>query len=159
MPGLEIENAKFWIRVERDGQLSSRAMPEGTFQRQYALSEGQIGATEAAPVEGLLRYDLPCIFESVVVRLEGNTAPVLQNTIGHWPEAVDDDQLDMYPHLHYLEERKTGIPWRFERWYTLAGPYLVLESEQYFERPRPVTRGKNWERFIVQLRQVMDLAG
>jgi hypothetical protein len=158
MQGLEIWNREFSIRVGHDGRLSFRPMPDGSFERQFALSEGQVEVADVAPVAGLFRYDLPCVFESLVVRLEGNTAPILEKTKGHWPEAVDDDQLETYPHLHVLEERKTGIPWRFERWYTLAGPYLVFESEQYFERPRPVEHGKNWERLIVQLRQVADLA-
>jgi hypothetical protein len=56
-----------------------------------------------------------------------------------------------------LEERKTGMPWRCERWYTLIGPYLVFENEQYFELSRPLQHGKNWVRWIVQLQQVADL--
>jgi hypothetical protein len=110
------------------------------------------------PVKGLLYYPMSCAFESLVVRVEGITSPALDRAVGQWPEKVDDDELESYPHLHFLEERKTGMPWRLERWYTLAGPYLVFDSQQYFERPRSVQRGKNWERLIVQLRQVVDLS-
>ena len=90
--------------------------------------------------------------------MEGRAAPALERAAGQWPADVDDDQLEAYPHLHFLEERKTGIPWRLERWYTLAGPYLVFDSQQYFERSRPRQQGKDWERLIVQLRQVVDVA-
>ena len=92
------------------------------------------------------------------MRVEGVAAPVLNRVVGEWPAAVDDDQLETYPYLHFLEERKTGTPWRLERWYTLAGQYLIFDSEQYFERTELQHRGKNWERFIVQLRQVVNLS-
>ncbi|KPL24212.1 MAG: hypothetical protein AMJ93_02865 [Anaerolineae bacterium SM23_84] len=158
MQGLEVWNDQVLIRVFRGGRLAFRAMPDGDFEGHYELQEGRVEAPGTAPVTGLLHYALPCIHERVVVRVEGVAVPLLDRAVGEWPAAVDDDQLETYPHLHFLEERKTGMPWRFERWYTIAGPYLVFDSEQYFERQRVVERGKNWERLILQLRQVVDLS-
>jgi len=158
MQGLQIWNEQAMIRVSRDARLTFRLMPDGEFHQHVELQEGSVEVTGIAAVNGLLHHAMPCLFESLVVRVEGIAAPVLDRAIGQWPTAVDDE-LEIYPHLHFLEERKTGMPWRLERWYTLAGRYLILDSEQYFERPRPVARGKNWERLIVQLRQVVDLAG
>ena len=159
MQGLEIWNDQGMIRVSRDARLAFRLMPDGEFHQHVELQEGSAKVAGIAAVNGLLHYAMPCLFESLVVRVEGIAAPVLDRAIGQWPMAVDDDELETYPHLHFLEERKTGMPWRFERWYTLAGPYLIFDSEQYFERPRPVARGKRWERLIVQWRQVVDLVG
>jgi len=159
MQGLQIWNDQAMLRVSRDARLAFRLMPDGTFHQHVELQEGSTKVAGIAAVNGLLHYAMPCLFESLVVRVEGIAAPVLDRAIGQWPTAVDDDELETYPHLHLLEERKTGMPWRFERWYTLAGPYLIFDSEQYFERPRPVTRGTRWERLIVQLRQVVDFVG
>lgn len=158
MQGLEMWNDQVLIRVFRDGRLTFRAMPDGDFEGHSELQEGRIEVPGTTPVDGLLHYALPCLFERVVVRVEGVAVPLLDRAVGEWPAAVDDDQLETYPHLHFLEERRTGMPWRFERWYTIARPYLIFDSEQYFERQRAVERGKNWERLIVQLRQVVDLS-
>jgi hypothetical protein len=159
MQGLEVWNHQVMIQVARDGQLAFRVMPDGDLQEGTRLQEGGVSVPEMAPVTGLLYYAMPCVFESLAVRVEGIAAPVLERALGQWPAAVDDDELEAYPHLHFLEARKTGTPWRFERWYTLAATYLIFDSQQYFERPRPVPRGKNWERLIVQLRQVVELSG
>jgi hypothetical protein len=158
MQGLRVWNHQVMIQVARDGRLAFRLMPNGNFQRDLELKDGSVKVPEMPLVEGLLYYPMSCAFESLVVRVEGMTSPALDREVGQWPEAVDDDELEAYPHLHFMEERKTGTPWRLERWYTLAGPYLVFDSQQYFERRRPVQRGKNWERLIVELRQVVDLS-
>jgi hypothetical protein len=154
---LEIGNDRASIQVSPDAQLTIRLIPEGQFGAKHMLSDGSIALRDRAPLSGLLYYALPCVFEGLIVRVEGVASPALQSTLGRWPPAVDDDDLDAYPHLHFVEERKTGAPWRFERWYTLAGSHLVFESDQYFERACPAERGQNWERFIVQLRQVVHL--
>jgi hypothetical protein len=158
MQGLEVWNHEVMIRVACNGQLAFRLMPEGEWQSELELQRGRAQVSGAAPVDGLLHYAMSCVFESLVVRVEGTPTPVLDRAVGQWPEAIDDDELDTYPYLHFLEERKTGTPWRLERWYTVAGPCLVFDSEQYFERPRPVDRGKSWERLIIRLRQVVNLA-
>jgi hypothetical protein len=180
MQGLQVCNEQAAILVSREGRLavhlagrtasagrSPRARrgrgsrPErgrDEFSAEVELLEGTLKLGDLAPASGLLYYALPCVHESVTVHVEGMATPVLDRAVGQWPEDVDDDHLEAYPHLHFLEERKTGIPWRLERWYTLAGPYLVFESHQYSERSRPRQRGKDWERLIVQLRQVVDVA-
>ncbi len=157
MQGLEVWNHEVMIRVRCDGRLAFHLMPEGPSQSELELQLGRAQVAGTEPVDELFHYAMPCVFESLVVRVEGSAAPVLDRAVGQWPETIDDDQLETYPYLHFVEERKTGTPWRLERWYTIAGPYLVFDSEQYFERPRPVDRGKNWERLIIRLRQVVDL--
>jgi hypothetical protein len=158
MQGLQVWNEQVAIHVSREGRLAVRPVERDEFSAQAELLEGTLKLGELVPASGLLYYALPCVHESVTVHLEGMAAPVLERAVGQWPEGVDDDQLEVYPHLHFLEERKTGIPWRLERWYTLAGPYLVFDSQQYFERSRRRQHGKDWERLIVQLRQVVDVA-
>jgi len=158
MQGLQVHNERVAIQVSREGRLGLRPAASDKFLAQAELLEGSVGLGELAPASGLLYYALPCVYESVTVQMEGMAAPVLERIVGQWPADVDDDLLEVYPHLHFLEERKTGIPWRLERWYTLADSYLVFDSQQYFERPRPRQRGKDWERLIVHLRQVVDTA-
>jgi hypothetical protein len=158
MQGLQVWNEQVAIRVSREGRLAVRLAARDEFSAEVDLSEGVLKLGDLAPASGLLYYALACVYESVTVNVEGMPTPVLERATGHWPADVDDDHLEAYPHLHFLEERKTGIPWRLERWYTLAGPYLVFDSQQYFERSRPRQRGKDWERLIVQLRQVVDVA-
>lgn len=158
MQGLQVWNDRVVLNVSRGGRLAFRLMPDGESVEGLELGEGCVGVEHIAPVSGLLYYALPCVLESLVVRLEGVTAPLVSRTTGEWPPSLDDDELEAYPHLHFLEERKTGMPWRLERWYTLAGPYLVFDAQQYFERSRPRERGRDWERLIVQLRQVVDLS-
>lgn len=158
MKGLQVWNHQVMIQVACDGRLAFRLMPEGEWQSEIELQRGHAEVSGTTPVDGLLHYAMPCVFESLVVRVEGTTAPVLDRALGQWPEAIDDDELETYPYLHFLEERKTGMPWRLERWYTVAGSHLVFDSEQYFERPLPVERGRNWERLIIRLRQVVNLA-
>ena len=157
MHGLQVWNDQAMIRVSRAGRLAFGRMPDGKLHEGVELQEGSVEVDGSEPLRGLLFYAIPCISERLVVRLEGVAAPVLNRVAGEWPAAVDDDQLETYPNLHFLEERKTGMPWRFERWYTVAGKYVIYDSEQYFERTSPVDRGKNWERLIVQLRQVIDV--
>ncbi len=158
MQGLQVWNEQVAIHVSREGGLALRLAARDEFSAQVELLEGTLELGDLVPASGLLYYALPCVHESVSVHVEGMAVPVLERAVGQWPADVDDDQLEVYPHLHFLEERKTGIPWRLERWYTLAGPYLVFDSQQYFERSRPRQRGKDWERLIVHLRQVVDAA-
>ncbi len=158
MPGLQVWNEQVAIGVSREGRLAMRPVEQDEFSAQVELVEGTLKLGELVPASGLLHYALPCVHESVSVHMEGIAVPVLERAVGQWPAEVDDDQLEVYPHLHFLEERKTGIPWRLERWYTLAGPYLVFDCQQYFERSRPRQRGRDWERLIVHLRQVVDVA-
>ena len=157
MQGLQLQNDQIALRVSRDGRLDVRSMKNGQSCVALDLQEGSIQATGTAPIEGLLYYAMPSVFESMAVRVEGAPSPLIQRTSGRWPAAIDGDELEFYSLLHLLEERKTGIPWRSERWYTLAGSHLVFESEQYFERACPRQHGKNWERLIVHLQQVVHL--
>ncbi|MBC7261403.1 MAG: hypothetical protein H5T63_05270 [Chloroflexi bacterium] len=157
MQELQIWNDQVLLRIARDARLAFRLTGEETFYGDFEFQEGVVEVEGIAPVRGLLYYAMPCVFESLVVQLEGIATPSVFQTVGEWPTDIDDDQLETYPHLHFLEERKTGTPWRLERWYTLAGSYLIFDSQQYFERSRPVQHGKNWERLMVQLRQVADL--
>lgn len=157
MQGLQLQNDQIALRVSRDARLDVRLMKDGQSCVALDLQEGSIQVTGTAPVAGLLHYAMPSVFESLAVRLEGAPSALIQRTSGRWPAAIDGDELEFYPHLHFLEERKTGIPWRSERWYTLAGSHLVFESEQYFERACPRQHGKNWERLIVHLQQVVHL--
>lgn len=158
MQGLQVWNEQVAIGVSCEGRLGVRLMAQDESATQVELLEGTLRLGDLPPASGLLYYALPCVHESVSVQVEGSVAPVLERAVGRWPADVDDDQLECYPHLHFLEERKTAIPWRLERWYTLAGPYLIFDSQQYFERSRPRQRGKDWERLIVHLRQVVDAA-
>lgn len=157
MEELQIWNEQVFLRVARDARLAFRLIQEEKFHGDLKFQVGIIEAGGTAPVEGLFYYAMPCVFESIVVQLEGIATPSVYQVVGEWPTEIDDDQLETYPHLHFLEERRTGMPWRLERWYTLAGPYLIFDCQQYYERPRPVQHGKNWERLIIQLRQVADL--
>nr|MBC7244513.1 hypothetical protein [Chloroflexota bacterium] len=157
MQGLQIWNDQVLLRIARDARLSFRLTGEEKFYGDFEFKEGSIEAEGGAPISGVLYYAVPCVFESLVVQLEGIATPAMYQAVGAWPADIDDEYLEAYPHLHFLEERKTGTPWRLERWYTLAGPYLVFDSQQYFERTHPEQCGKNWERLIVQLRQVVDL--
>ena len=157
MSDMEIVNSEARIRVTPDSELSIHLRPEGQFSAQYPMCSGTVSLTGRSPLMGLCYYDLPCAYESTVIRVEGVALPVLQRSVGIWPDVVSEDDLDAYPHLHMVAERKTASPWRFERWYTLVGSHLLFEGEQYFERARPPERGKSWERFIVQLRQLINL--
>jgi hypothetical protein len=156
MDPLEVWNEDAAIRVSRDAHLSIRMLAGADWT--LSLQEGRVDAPDTPPVEGLQYYALPCVFECLDVRLEGAPSPIVSRAVGGWPRAINDDELEIYPHLHFLEERKTGKPWRFERWYTLAGAFLVYDSEQYFERSEVGQESKSWQRLIVHMRQVVDLA-
>jgi hypothetical protein len=157
MQGLEVWGERAVLRVLPDGHLAVAPKADGASQRGFCLQSGRLELGENPPLSGLWFYAMPCVHEGLSVQREGNAAALCSRAIGEWPASIDDDELQTYPHLHFLEERKTGMPWRYERWYTLADPYLVFDSEQYFERPCRRERGKDWERFVVQLRQVLDL--
>lgn len=157
MNGLQVRNDQVLVEVGRDARLTFRLMPEGAPSEALELQAGHVAVAGMEPVDGVLHYAMPNALESLIVRIEGVAVPVLHRILGKLPPGIDEDELETYPFLHYLEERKTGMPWRLERWYTLAGAYLVFDSVQYFERPRAPERGTNWERLIVHLRQVVDL--
>jgi len=157
MQALEVWGESVLLRVSQDGHLALVLKAEGTSQRVFCLQPGWLELVENPPLSGLWFYAIPCVHEGLTVQREGNAAPLYSRATGEWPASIDDDELQTYPHLHFLEERKTNMPWRYERWYTLADPYLVFDSEQYFERSCQRQRGKDWERFIVRLRQVVDL--
>ena len=157
MRSLRLWNDRAEVLVSPEALLSFRLIQGGQAGASFALREGQLQLPGSEMLEGLFYHDMPCCFESLAVRKEGLPEPLLEQVAGAWPAEVDDDQLEMYPQLHYLERRKTGLPWRYERWYSLVGAHLVFESEQYFERSLPQERGRNWARFIVQLRQVANL--
>lgn len=156
MRELQVWNDRLLLSVSPTGHMSIDAKGKGLPVSELSLQEGSVELSGSSPVTGLLFYGLPCAFESLTLYREGSNAALINQTLGEWPASVDDDELRTYPHLHFLEERRTGLPWRFERWYTLAESYLVFDSEQYFERQCPKLAGKDWERFIVQLRQVFD---
>jgi len=156
MQGLQVWNERIRLSVSPTGHMEIEARGRGRPVAGLDLQEGGIELSSSSPVTGLLFYALPCAFESLAVHREGSSAALINRAVGEWPAGVDDDELQTYPHLHFLEERKTGMPWRFERWYTLADSYLIFDSEQYFERECARQGGKDWERFIVQLRQVCD---
>ena len=158
MQPLKLWNNQIEVLVSQEAELAFRFTHGEHGEGRFELREGQVRVRGGELIEGLLYYDEPCSFEGLVVREEGLPEPLLQSVAGTWPTDINDDQLEMYPQLHYLEQRKTGLPWRYERWYSLVGAFLVFESEQYFEQPRPKERGKNWVRYIVQLRQVVNLA-
>ena len=158
MHGLNIRNDKAALFVSPGGRLELQWLADAATRRAIELGEGAVPLTGSPSITGLSYYALPCQFESLIIRAEHAMAPLLQQTVGVWPADIDDDLLETYPHLHFLEERKTATPWRYERWYTLAGAYLAFDSEQYFERYLSQQRGKDWERWIVQLRQVIDLS-
>lgn len=154
---LELLGESVVLRVSLDGHLALVPRAEGNPQPHFDLQPGRLELDETSSLSGLWFYAMLCVHEGVTVQREGNAAPLYSRATGKWPASIDDDELQTYPHLHFLEERKTGMPWRYERWYTLADRYLVFDSEQYFERPCQRQRGKDWERFIVHLRQVVDL--
>ncbi len=158
MVGLAIRNDRAEVQVSHECRLTIRMTAGDEFCGVYRPQEGYAVLEAWAPVRGLLYYNLPSSFESLFVRKEGVANRTVHRTLGQWPISLDEDELETYPYLHLLEERKTGSPWRLERWYTLAGPVLVYDSEYYFERSCPATRGRDWERLIVQLRQVIDLS-
>lgn len=155
---LQVWNEQALLRVLRDGRLELERKPGGEVLGGFDLQEGSVEVAGSAPVSGLLYYAMPCLHEKITVHLEGSATPAFEQAVGGWPAAVDEDELQTYPYLHFLEERKTGMPWRWERWYTLAGAYLIFDSEQYMERACPRQHGQDWERLIVQVRQVADVS-
>jgi hypothetical protein len=157
MSELELRNDLCRVSVSREGLVEATRPPQQS--RSFSLQPGQITPANVATIGGLQYYSVPCPFQFIQVRLEGSPKPLAEHSAGSWPMEVDDDMLETYPALHFLEERKTAAPWRLERWYTLAGSHIVFESEQYFERSRPRQVGRDWERFIINWRQVINLNG
>ncbi len=158
MSELELRNEFCRLAIDPDGEW--RVAPLGeTHWKPVAVRQGELAPEGIAPIQQLRFYLVPSAFQSIQVRREGAPGLLVDRITGEWPAAVDDDLLDSYPSVHFLEERRTGAPWRLERWYTLAGSFLVYESEQYAERWRPREAGRDWERFIVNWRQVIELPG
>jgi len=158
MKALIVRNDRVVVRVGCDGQMAVQGYPQGQERARFALEEDTIGLPGSPALAGVLRYPSGSVFESLVVRRERDSRPLVERHSGRWPDGVVEDELETYPYLHFLEERKTGAPWRYERWYTLVGNLLILDSDQYFERSEGGAPGKTWERFLVQLRQAFDLA-
>ncbi len=156
MTQMLLQNERAEVHVTANGRLVCRCR-ESQQDLSAQSAQGSLVLEHREPLRGIFYYALPSVCEHVSANLEGVLAAVLQRDTGEWPADVIYDDLEMYPHLHFLEESRTATPWRLERWYTLAGPCLVVECEQYFERSRSAVSGKQWERWIVHLRQVCDL--
>jgi hypothetical protein len=158
MKALILRNDRVAVRVGCDGQIAVHGFPQGKERARLLLEEGTIDLPGTLALAGVLRYPSGSVFESLVVRRERDGRPLVERCGGTWPDGVLEDELETYPCIHFLEERRTGAPWRYERWYTLVGNLLILDSDQYFERSEGAAPGKTWERFLVQLRQAFDLA-
>lgn len=164
MNSLDVWNENFLITVFPDGGLNFQLVVEGRptgvyLGEAYSLTE----VTDPGPfgelAVGIARYPLPARYERVIVRREGEPQPALTQEKGDLPPeiAAVDEEMEFYPCLHILRERRTALPWRLEQWYTLVGPYLIYDSSQYFEKgvvPGQFARG---ERIIAELRQVLDV--
>ena len=154
---LRVRNQEYALHVFPDARFALESVREGAGACTIEIAERVARVTGMKPISGVYLYPVTCEYSSLEIRLEGQAAPVFERAEGQWPSMIEEDELHMYPHLHFVAERKTGTPWRFERWYTLVGSYLVFEAEQYFERTVQ-RQGKNWERLVVHIRQLMDLA-
>jgi hypothetical protein len=141
-------------------QLAAEGIPDGRWltgrNRLIEVDPALLGNAQWA---GVFCYHLPTVFERLTVRKEGARVPAFQGEAGTLPGTIANADLDMYPCLHFLAEKKVAAPWRMERWYTLVGRYLVFECQQYFElagteRDSP---GRSWERIISDLQQVVDV--
>ena len=164
MASTQIANESVMVAVFDDTkvnfQLAAKGIPDGRWlTRRNRLVEVDPALLSNLQHAGIYCYHLPTVFESLTVRREGERVPAFQGEAGTLPSVVADADLDMYPCLHYLAEKKVAAPWRMERWYTLVGRYLVFECQQYFERPggghdSPL---RSWERIISDLQQVVDV--
>lgn len=164
MQCLSIRNNQISVIVSEDAELQCRLTTEGRpdsrwVSAKHRLLEIATDPVSPKPYDGLRYYDIPRIYESLVVRVEGQLRPIFEERAGELPVLIEEAELGMYPSLHYLAERRSGDPMRSERWYTLVGPYLVFESCTYFERP---ARGisdpmRRWERVVMELQQVTDV--
>jgi hypothetical protein len=164
MASLEVWNDVALVAVFHDTKVNFQVVlggvPNGRWlTRRKRLVEANAEVFGEVPFVGVHYYVLPTIFESLCVRREGNPAPLFEEQAGRLPQVLEDPDFDMYPCLHFLEERRVSEPWRMERWYTLIGPHLVFECNQYFERPLKGQRDtcRQWERIVSELRQVVDI--
>ena len=164
MASMRIWNDVVMVAVFNDTKLNLQLMsggrPDGRWlTRRNRLIEASAKILGDVPYLGVRYYSLPTIYESLTVRKGGEPHPFFDAKAGELPDVLDDADLDMYPCLHFLEHRRVAAPWRMERWYTLVGPYMIFECQQYFEQP--AGRGKNplrsWERIISELHQVVDV--
>jgi len=164
MASMQIANQSVMVAVFDDTkvnfQLAAEGIPDGRWlTRRNRLVEIGPARSGNAQHAGIYCYRLPTVFESLTVRKGGEPAPTFQAEAGTLPDLLVDADLDMYPCLHYMAEKKVAAPWRLERRYTLVGPYLVFECQQYFERSgsghdNPL---RSWERIISDLQQVVDV--
>jgi hypothetical protein len=164
MARMQIANESVMVAVFDDTkvnfQLAAEGIPDGRWlTRRNRLVEVDSGLVRNVPYPGIYCYHLPTAFESLTVRKGGERAPAFQGEAGTLPDLLVDADLAMYPCLHFLAEKKVAAPWRMERWYTLVGPYLVFECQQYFELPggRDDSPLRSWERIISELQQVVDV--
>jgi hypothetical protein len=154
--GTQLHDGQFSVSVSPSGDVVTRQLETGR-RRILALCSGLVAPAGITPIDGLVFYAAPCAYQSLTLRREASPASIVDRSVGSWPAAVDDDWLETYPHLHFLQERRTATPWRQEYWYTLAAGFLIFECEQYFERSCTGHSGVPWERFIARLRQVIEL--
>lgn len=164
MNSLDVWNENFLVSVFPDGGLNFRLVVEGRptgayLSETYSLAEVTDPVLYGELAVGIARYALPAGYERLIVRREGEPQAELSQEKGDLPPEITtiDEELEFYPCLHILRERRTALPWRLEQWYTLVGPYLVYDSSQYFEKdvvPGQFTRG---ERIIAEMRQVLDV--
>ncbi|MBC7262748.1 MAG: hypothetical protein H5T64_00145 [Chloroflexi bacterium] len=164
MNSLDVWNENFLVAVFPDGRLNFQLMVEGRptgvyLGEAYSLAEVTDSTLFGEFAVGIARYPLPAGYERVIVRREGEPQPALTQEMGDLPPEITavDEEMEFYPCLHILRERRTALPWRLEQWYTLVGQYLVYDSNQYFEKgavPGQFARG---ERIIAELRQVLDV--
>ena len=164
MAGMEISNDAVMLKVFNDTRVNFQQVADGTpdgrwLTRRNRLIEASADILGNVPYLGICYYSLPTIYESLTVRKEGEPSPFFDTKAGELPELLDDADLDMYPCLHFLAHKKVAAPRRMERWYTLVGPYMIFECQQYFERPVGEQKSplRAWERIISELHQVVDV--
>ncbi|MCG2769273.1 MAG: hypothetical protein L6435_12960 [Anaerolineae bacterium] len=165
MAGMEICNDAVMVKVFDDTKVNFQLVADGTpdgrwLTRRKRLIEASADILGDVPYLGIYYYSLPTIYESLTVRKGGEPRPFFDAKAGELPELLDDADLDMYPCLHFLAHKRVAAPWRIERWYTLVGPYMIFECQQYFERPAGEEKSplRAWERIISELHQVVDVA-
>ncbi|MBM4430576.1 MAG: hypothetical protein FJ026_09565, partial [Chloroflexi bacterium] len=76
MQELQVWNDCVLLSISRGGRLDFRMMPDGEFVGGLELGQGHVEVEQMPAVTGLLYYALPCVLESLVVRLEGTAAPL-----------------------------------------------------------------------------------
>ena len=88
MPGLQVWNDQILIQMFRHAGLAFRLMPDGEFHAGFDLQEGSVEVAGTISVSGLLYYAMPCLFESLVVRVEGIAAPLVNRVSASGPRRL-----------------------------------------------------------------------